>query len=51
METLTNIILHIVAYIFWGSIFIGLLVFVYNMIRWSIHVANHDFDPFRGWWK
>lgn len=51
METLTNIILHIVAYIFWGSIFIGLLVLVYYMIRWSIHVSKHDFDPFRGWWK
>ena len=50
MEFIMNIIFRIVAYIFWGAMFIGLIVWIYDMIRWTIHVSKHDFDPFKGWW-
>ncbi len=50
MEFIMNIIFRIVAYIFGGAMFIGLIVWIYDMIRWAIYVSNHDFDPFKGWW-
>ena len=50
MEILYNILVFIVGSIIYIGGGIGLIVFVYNMIRWSIGVAKHGFDPFRGWW-
>lgn len=36
MEILKDILLHIFAYIFWGGLFIGLLVWVVSAIIWAI---------------
>ena len=36
MEILKDILLHIVSYIIWGGIFIGLLVWVVSAFIWAI---------------
>ena len=51
IDILIDILLHVLSYIIYIGGLIGLLVWFFNMIRWSIHVSKHDFDPFRGWWK
>ena len=52
MGTLSNILLHIFAYIFWGVIFIGIIALIVALIRFMIGpLLGEDFNPMRGWWK
>ena len=51
MGFLYDILVFIVGFILYIGGGIGLIVWLYYMIRWSIHVSKHGFDPFRGWWK
>ncbi len=47
MEILKDILLHIVSYIIWGGIFIGLIIWVCVMIRFMIGTIRREpFDPF-----
>ena len=42
MEILKDILLHIISYIIWGGIFIGLLVWIVSAFIWAI---KSDEDP------
>lgn len=42
MEILKDVLLHIFVYIFWGGIFIGLLVWIVSAFIWAI---KSDEDP------
>ena len=47
MEMLKDILLHIISYIIWGGIFIGLIIWVCVMIRFMIGTIRREpFDPF-----